>query len=73
MITEIKFAVWRFLKDKKGIEAMPIKYVIIMLVAAVMLGIIAYILVTLRSGSQYAVTEINKTMTEKINESLSQL
>ena len=73
MISELKFAFWRFLKDKRGIEAMPMKYVIIMLVAAVMLGIIAYILVTLRSGSTYAVTEINKTMTNKINESLSVL
>ncbi len=73
MLVELKFLVRKFLKDNRGIEGLPMKYLIIMLIAAVVLGIVAYMLATLSTGSRIAVNKINATMTEKINESMNLL
>ena len=73
MKAELKFLIRRFLKDKRGIEGMPMKYLIIMLIAAVVIGIVAYMLVTLKAGTVSSVNKINQTMTEQINKSLNAL
>ena len=73
MKNELKFLIRRFLKDKRGIEGMPMKYLIIMLIAAVVIGIVAYMLVTLKAGTVSSVNKINQTMTEQINKSLNAL
>jgi len=51
--------------NKKGVEALPLRYIIIALVAALVIGIALQFTGILKSGTINTATQINKTLTEK--------
>lgn len=51
--------------NKRGVEALPLRYIIIALVAALVIGIALQFTGILRSGTISTATQINKTLTEK--------
>ncbi len=53
------------LKNKKGVEGLPLRYIIIALVAALVIGIALQFVGVLRGGTISAAEKINETLTEK--------
>lgn len=53
------------LKNKKGVESLPLRYIIIALVAALVIGIALQFIGVLRSGTISSANKINETLTEK--------
>lgn len=51
--------------NKRGVEALPLRYIIIALVAALVIGIALQFTGILKSGTINTATKINKTLTEK--------
>ena len=64
----------RFLEFKgrrRGIEGMPLKLAIIIIVAAVVIAIVLSMTGTLRSGITQATSEVNRSLVERVNQSLN--
>lgn len=53
------------LKNKKGVESLPLRYIIIALVAALVIGIALQFVGVLRGGTISSANKINKTLAEK--------
>ena len=51
--------------NKKGVEALPLRYIIIALVAALVIGIALQFVGTLKGGTLAAAEKMNETLTEK--------
>lgn len=64
----------RFLEFKgrrRGIEGMPLKLAIVIIVAAVVIAILLSMTGTLRSGITEATGEINRSLVQRVNQSLN--
>jgi hypothetical protein len=57
--------------NRKGIEGLPLKYTIIILVAAIVIGIVLYMTGTLDSGVRTTTNQINQTLVNKVNSTLA--
>ena len=55
------------LRSKKGIEGLPLKYVVIILVAAIVIGIVLTMTSTLEGGIVTSTEVLNNTMAERVN------
>ena len=53
------------LKNKRGVESLPLRYIIIALVAALVIGIALQFVGVLRGGTIDSANKINKTLAEK--------
>ena len=53
------------LKNKKGVESLPLRYIIIALVAALVIGIALQFVGILRGGTISSANKINETLAEK--------
>jgi len=55
------------LRSKKGIEGLPLKYVVIILVAAIVIGIVLTMTSTLEGGITTSTEVLNNTLAERVN------
>ena len=62
-----------FLKSNKGVEGLPLKYVIIILVAALVIGIAIIMATTLQGGIEESTANINKTLSDTVDDTLGDL
>ena len=53
--------------DKKGIEGLPLKYVVIILVAAIVISMILETLGVLREGILHSIGVINQTLNSTVS------
>jgi hypothetical protein len=58
--------------NKKAVEALPLRYIIIALVAALVVGIVLQMTGTLRGGIQSTAEKLNTSVTEKVTCSLDE-
>lgn len=58
-------------KDERGIEGLPLKYAILILVAALVIAIVIAMVTGLKFGILQSTSQINQTMVEQVNQSLS--
>jgi hypothetical protein len=54
-----------FLKNKRAVEALPLRYIIIALVAALVIGIALQFVGILKSGTISAATKMNESLSER--------
>ena len=59
------------LRAKRGVEGLPLKYAIILLVAAIAIGMAVYVATTMSGGVQAGTDQINQTLAEQLNQSLN--
>ncbi len=59
------------LRAKRGVEGLRLKYAIILLVAAIAIGMAVYVATTMSGGVQSGVNQINQTLAEQLNKSLN--
>ena len=59
------------LRARRGVEGLPLKYAIILLVAAIAIGMAVYVATTMSGGVQSGVNQINQTLAEQLNKSLN--
>ncbi|MBI1973719.1 hypothetical protein HYS54_02805 [Candidatus Micrarchaeota archaeon] len=69
---QVAKAAWLYMRmNNKGVEGLPLKYVIIILVAALVIAIAVTMTNTLGGGVKTAAQILNNTTITKINESLN--
>jgi len=54
------------LKNKKGVEGLPLKYVVIVLVAAISIGIVTSMTGILSDGIIFSTGKLNETLYDKV-------
>ena len=68
---EIILAMKTMLRAKRGVEGLPLKYAIILLVAAIAIGMAVYVATTMSGGVQAGTDKINQTVATELNKSLN--
>ncbi len=68
---DLILAIKTMARAKRGVEGLPLKYAIILLVAAIAIGMAVYVATTMSGGVQSGVNQINQTLGEQLNKSLN--
>jgi hypothetical protein len=61
----------KYVKNSRGVEGLPLKYAIIILVAAVVIAIAIGMVTVLKGGIGNVTAEINESLVSEVNKSLS--
>ena len=62
---------WKMWKNERGIEGLPLKYAIIILVAALVIALVIAMISGLKVGILQSTTQINHSMVSSVNQSLN--